>query len=131
MSKTVFFRGEGGNVWEVDWPLTPLLAEKVRKGLCVLVSAGGKPIIDDDGAPLMPDPLLDDGSDDEASDAELAALEASMNASVGATSVSAPLSRPTDSAAKGEWVAYAVSRGEDPVVANAATKAELIAEYGA
>jgi len=38
---------------------------------------------------------------------------------------------PAKSANKGEWVDYAVSAGADPAEADAATKDDLIAKYGA
>lgn len=38
---------------------------------------------------------------------------------------------PAKSANKGEWVDYAVSQGADPAEAEAATKDDLIAKYGA
>lgn len=41
-----------------------------------------------------------------------------------------PASAPSKSASKAEWVAYAVTQGMDPEQAEAATKADLIAEYG-
>lgn len=37
---------------------------------------------------------------------------------------------PAQSAPKAEWVQYAVSQGTDPAEAEAATKAELIADHG-
>jgi len=41
-----------------------------------------------------------------------------------------PLSRPSDSAMKADWVAYAVAKGADRTEAENSTKADLIAAYG-
>ncbi len=42
-----------------------------------------------------------------------------------------PGGHPAKSAAKADWVAYAVSQGSDEATADGKTKDELIAEYGA
>jgi hypothetical protein len=42
-----------------------------------------------------------------------------------------PVKRPYTNAAKGDWVEYAVSKGEDPDVASRMTKVDLISKYGA
>ena len=41
-----------------------------------------------------------------------------------------PLKRPADTAAKPQWVAWAVHNGADPDDADAATKNDLIEKYG-
>lgn len=53
---TAYFQGEGGVVWELDLPLTEVMAEKVTKGYLRRVDADGKPYIEsaeepDAGAP--------------------------------------------------------------------------------
>jgi len=37
---------------------------------------------------------------------------------------------PAKSATKAEWASYAVTRGADPAVAEATSRADLIAQYG-
>lgn len=41
-----------------------------------------------------------------------------------------PVSLPAETAPKRSWVDYAVAQGADPAVADATTKADLIAQYG-
>lgn len=130
----IYLLGEGGTVWGYDEPLSPQIANQVERGLLQRVNADGSTYIgDEDDADLVdgsgPEPSTGDG-DGEEPGADPAGggqdgdgQEASKNAG------EAP-AKPSQAAAKADWVAYAVSLGVPEADAQAMTKADLIAAYG-
>jgi hypothetical protein len=110
-TKSVFVRGEGGTVFELDLPLHDTIVEKLQKGYVRRVkNAKGDPYTGSDPIP---------GQNDE--EDEVPAL---------------PTERPAVNAPKAEWVGWSVfeseRRGEPitPDAADALTKDDLIAQYG-
>lgn len=49
---------------------------------------------------------------------------------LGATEVGTSTKPPARSASKAEWIDYAITQGADPLLADTATRAELIELYG-
>lgn len=105
--ETVTVRGEGGDVFPMDIPEEGTLAREVfDDGL----AKGRLTILKDDGEPVVAT------TDDEVAETEPDEPEDD--------------GPPTHSAAKADWLAWAIAQGADPDEAAAATKAELIDTYG-
>lgn len=96
--ETAHFRGEGGQVIEMDLPLDENMQDKLTKGYLRQVNS--------DGSPLKDEPVeVEEGSD--------------------LTNGVSP--KPPVNASKAEWIGYAVTvLGMDPNDAEAATKQDLI-----
>lgn len=145
--ETGFFRGAGGVIWRMDLPLPALMGEQLAKQELVRVEAewvegeGGEPGHYQETGPYAgpSTPVVGglelpvDPKDVEIQRlrAKLAELEAGGEpAPEGEGGGKADVKRPAVSAAKPEWVAYAVSRGMPAEEAESATKAELVELFG-
>lgn len=115
--------------------------EEVRLGLDVLAAATA-PVVEaslNPAASVMIDPLTAErrvsvaGSADPAIQSgmvEPAAVVAAVKEAAPPAEAPVPADPPAQSAAKAEWVDYAVSQGVAPGEAEALTKAELVEQYG-
>ncbi|RSN65423.1 hypothetical protein DMH01_03330 [Amycolatopsis sp. WAC 04182] len=98
--ETGFFRGEGGVVFEMDLPLSEVMADKVTRGTLRRVNEDGTP-------------WRDESEQDVASE--------------GSDLTNGVTPRPAVNASKAEWVGYAVTAlGMNADDAEAATKQDLI-----
>lgn len=100
MADTIFVRGEGGSVFEMDLPLPEGIAQRMEKGLIKRVQADGSDWLVPAAVPVEP---------------EVPAP---------------PTVRPAASASKAAWVGWAVVQGIDPEEAEAMTKADLVELLG-
>ena len=96
MGGTVRLRGEGGAVWAFDLPLGKELQKKVDKGQL-------QPADDDARQLLAPFEVVEEPKDSDGG----------TDDGPGTGNVGEDPSRPAETAAKPEWVAYARSRGID------------------
>jgi hypothetical protein len=102
MAETIYVRGEGGGIHAMDLPLPEPIQERLTKGMLQRVNEDGTPYI-----------------------------EESPESSEDAGKVPAPpLTEPSKTATKPEWVGWAVVKGATPEEADGMTKADLIEKYG-
>jgi hypothetical protein len=102
MAETIYLRGEGGGIHAMDLPLPEAIQERLTKGMLQRVNEDGTPYVEE-----PPEPSED-------------------TAKVPAP----PLTEPSKTANKPEWVGWAVVKGADPEEADGMTKADLIEKYG-
>lgn len=109
MAETIYVRGEGGGIHAMDLPLPEPIAERLRKGMLQRVNEDGSPYVEPvdeepTGAGKVPDP--------------------------GTQAPGLPLTEPSKTANKPDWVGWAVVKGATPEEADGMTKADLIEKYG-
>ncbi|MFC8429911.1 hypothetical protein [Streptomyces sp. NPDC057253] len=109
MAETIYVRGEGGGIHAMDLPLPEPIEERLRKGMLQRVNEDGSPYTeaaDDEptGAGKVPEP--------------------------GTQVQGLPLTEPSKTAVKADWVGWAVVKGANAEEADGMTKADLIEKYG-
>lgn len=142
--ETIWVRGEGGSIIEMELPLPEPIGERLAKGQIVRVNEDGglyEPSDDD------PELVLESDKDRQERE-HLAGLEyarlkhehpevdpidlrdeaAELHGDV--IPEDAPGPRPKPAAPKGDWVAYAESMGMDHDEADAMTKVQLLERFG-
>lgn len=110
MAETIYVRGEGGGIHAMDLPLPEPIQERLTKGLLQRVN--------EDGTPYTEPSAEDEGDAGTAGKAP------------GQQVPGLPLTEPSRTANKPEWVGWAVVKGATPEEADGMTKADLIEKYG-
>lgn len=108
MAETIYLRGEGGGIHAMDLPLPEPIEERLRKGMLQRVNEDGSPYTKPDG----------DGP-----------TEVGKVPAPGTQVPGPPLTEPSKSANKAEWVGWAVVKGATPEEADGMTKPDLIEKY--
>lgn len=109
MAETIYLRGEGGGIHAMDLPLPEPIEERVRKGMLQRVNEDGSPYVE----PAAEEPT-----------------DAGKVPDPGTQVPGLPLTEPTKSATKADWVGWAVVKGATPEEADGMTKPDLIEKYG-
>jgi hypothetical protein len=109
MAETIYIRGEGGGIHAMDLPLPEAIQERLTKGMLQRVNEDGTPYVEalaeePTGAGRVPDP--------------------------GQQVSGPPLTEPSKSASKADWVGWAVVKGANAEEADGMTKADLVEKYG-
>jgi hypothetical protein len=108
MAETIYLRGEGGGIHEMDLPLPESIEERLVKGMLQRVNEDGTPYTE----PVTEEPT-----------------GAGKAPAPGTQVPGPPLTEPAKSATKADWVGWAVVKGANAEEADGMTKADLIEQY--